>query len=171
MGLVAREHGFSGPLERLFIPEVNLLYGCLHLARFWERYGNLEDVVASYNAGSPRRGPDGKYVNWAYVARVMEVLKLEVLKMSNGILPATIVGSVVDIQTLVGIDGAAVSIIEEPARGTIYTIEGGSFFFQGIRRSYLTLRTSANGYLPKDQRVNIPQGSTFVSTVVFLTRA
>lgn len=72
MGLVAREHGFCGPLEQLFIPEVSLLYGCLHLARFWERYGNLEDVVASYNAGSPRKGPDGKYVNWAYVARVME---------------------------------------------------------------------------------------------------
>lgn len=72
MGLVAREHGFCGPLEQLFIPEVNLLYGCLHLARFWERYGKLEDVVASYNAGSPRKDPDGKYVNWAYVAHVIE---------------------------------------------------------------------------------------------------
>lgn len=76
MGLVAREHGFTGPLEQLFIPEVNLLYGCLHLARFQAKYATLEEVVASYNAGGPRRGPDGRYVNQSYVDRVLKALKL-----------------------------------------------------------------------------------------------
>lgn len=77
MGLVAREHGFTGELSQLFIPEVGLLYGCLHLARFWERYGaSLEDSIAAYNAGSARRLPDGRYVNQEYVGRVLKAFRL-----------------------------------------------------------------------------------------------
>lgn len=72
MGLVAREHGFQGRLEDLFIPEVNILYGCIHLRGFLDRYHNVEDAVASYNSGSPRRGLDGKYVNQSYVNKVMK---------------------------------------------------------------------------------------------------
>jgi soluble lytic murein transglycosylase-like protein len=55
----------------VFKPETNITLGCRHLRSFMERHKNVVDAVASYNAGSPRKGPDGKLVNQSYVDSVM----------------------------------------------------------------------------------------------------
>ena len=83
MGAVAREHGFTGKpsdFPKLCTIPDGLLYGCLHLVKFRARYSAWPDVIASYNAGSPRRslGPDGPYMNQSYVDKVIrEWQKLE----------------------------------------------------------------------------------------------
>ncbi len=70
-GAVARELGFTGRfLSELCDPRINIEYGCKHLKGFYRRYGNWSDAIASYNAGSPRKGQDGKYVNQKYVDSV-----------------------------------------------------------------------------------------------------
>jgi len=51
-------------------PRVNIEAGTKLMAENWRRWGNLRDAVAAYNAGSPRLGKDGKYVNSAYVDKV-----------------------------------------------------------------------------------------------------
>lgn len=74
MGAVARERGLKGWMTELFDPELNLEIGCRHLARFFHRYEVMDDAVASYNAGSPRK-KDGKYVNQGYVDKVKGKMK------------------------------------------------------------------------------------------------
>ena len=73
MGAVARELGLTGPLSDLLDPPTGLLYGCLHLRRFRAKYDIWPDVIAAYNAGSPRRvaGQIGSYVNQSYVDKVL----------------------------------------------------------------------------------------------------
>lgn len=73
MGSVARELGFQGPFEELLQPTHGLFYGCLHLRRFKAKYNEWPDVIAAYNAGSPRRvmGSVGAYVNQPYVDKVL----------------------------------------------------------------------------------------------------
>lgn len=72
MGAVAREHNMTGYLSRLTIPAVGLYYGMVHLAKFRRRWPqDWKDVIASYNAGSPRRTAEGKYLNQAYVDKVL----------------------------------------------------------------------------------------------------
>lgn len=56
---------------QLINPRVNIEAGTKLLAENWVRWGNLSDAVAAYNAGSPRLGVDGKYVNAKYVSNVM----------------------------------------------------------------------------------------------------
>ena len=74
MGTVARELGHRGWLSELCEPERGIYYGCLHLKKLMDRHGNLSDTVAAYNAGSPRRDVNGKYVNQEYVDRFIRVL-------------------------------------------------------------------------------------------------
>ena len=73
MGAVARELGFRRPFGALCDAYIGLQWGCQHLlslkTRFLSGYG-WEGVVAAYNAGSPRRGDDGKWVNQDYVDTV-----------------------------------------------------------------------------------------------------
>lgn len=84
MGAVCREKGFKGFFTDLFDPETNLKYGCQHLKTYLDRYKNLEDAIASYNAGSPRRdAATGKYVNQAYVTSVLS-RKEKLDRDSNG---------------------------------------------------------------------------------------
>ena len=73
MGSVARELGHTGPLTDLLHPPTGLFYGCLHLRRFRAKYDLWPDVIAAYNAGSPRRvaGQIGPYVNQSYVDKVL----------------------------------------------------------------------------------------------------
>lgn len=73
MGAVARELGHTGPLSALLDPPTGLFYGCLHLRRFRAKYDIWPDVIAAYNAGSPRRvaGQIGPYVNQSYVDKVL----------------------------------------------------------------------------------------------------
>lgn len=74
MGAVFREYGFDGSFEKTYEPEINLHYGCKHLAKFFKKYGNENDAIASYNAGSPRMDPaTRKYKNQAYVDGVLKL--------------------------------------------------------------------------------------------------
>ena len=70
MGVVARELGFKGYLPELCTSELGLKYGCLKLKELYERYDNINDVVAAYNAGSAIKTTGGHYVNERYVDKV-----------------------------------------------------------------------------------------------------
>jgi soluble lytic murein transglycosylase-like protein len=71
MGLVAWERGLRYKIkETLCTVDGGLEYGIKHFMRFLNKYGNWDDAIASYNAGSPRKGKDGRYVNQNYVDKV-----------------------------------------------------------------------------------------------------
>lgn len=70
MGAVFRELGYTYPLPMAFEYEVNLEYGIRHFKSFLERHSDTDEAIASYNAGSPRYGKDGKLVNQHYVDKV-----------------------------------------------------------------------------------------------------
>lgn len=71
MGLVSRELGYEGSLSFLLIPELGLFWGCHKLASISEKHQNEQEIIAAYNAGSPRRGLDGKFINQEYVDKVL----------------------------------------------------------------------------------------------------
>lgn len=73
MGAVAREYGYKGHFPGLCQPFNGVQYGCYHLAKLRDRFFGAhgwEGVVAAYNAGSPRKDDDGKWVNQSYVDTV-----------------------------------------------------------------------------------------------------
>jgi soluble lytic murein transglycosylase-like protein len=70
MGATARATGYSGPLADLFDPKVNLDVGCKFLKGLLSKY-EMKDAIAAYNAGTPRKKEDGKYVNQEYVDKVL----------------------------------------------------------------------------------------------------
>lgn len=72
MGAVLREHGFKGWFGESFTPKVNLDYGVKHLKKFIDKYPDIESAIASYNAGSPRKGADGRFINQNYVDSVLK---------------------------------------------------------------------------------------------------
>lgn len=72
MGGVAREHGFKGVFTELCNPSVGLSYGMKHLRKYYAKYQDWPDAIASYNAGSPRKDSDGRYVNQDYVDKVLK---------------------------------------------------------------------------------------------------
>lgn len=74
LGVTAVEGGLQVfDLDKLYEPEYNLEYGCRHLAKIFKKYGpKVERVIAAYNAGSPRKGPKGNWVNHKYVTRTMK---------------------------------------------------------------------------------------------------
>ncbi len=84
MGFTARELGHRGLLPELTQPEVGMELGCKYLKSRQAKYGKPakgllewdEAVVSSYNAGSPRHGPDGKWKNESYVRKVEVVYRL-----------------------------------------------------------------------------------------------
>lgn len=76
MGQKARELGYADPyLSRLCEPDFGLEYGCRFLAALaklhLDRLG-YAGVAAAYNAGSPRKNPDGTYVNQPYVEKIRQ---------------------------------------------------------------------------------------------------
>lgn len=73
MFAVFRELGFKGSAGECFDAELNFTYGCRHLKRFLDKYGNVEDALSAYNAGSPRKAVTGKYINAAYVDDVLRI--------------------------------------------------------------------------------------------------
>lgn len=75
MGAVAREMGHEGHIVNLCIPEIGLTYGTKYLKKLIKKYENIEDAIAAYNAGTPRRNETGKYTNQHYVDAVLENLK------------------------------------------------------------------------------------------------
>jgi hypothetical protein len=71
MGGTARGMGYKDHLPMLCQPEVGLLWGCMLLSRNMNKYPVITDVISAYNAGTPRKTNDGKYVNQIYVDKVM----------------------------------------------------------------------------------------------------
>lgn len=72
MGSVARESGFhDGVLCKLIWPNANLDIGCKLIRRIFDRYADIDKVVAAYNAGSARYDENGAFVNQDYVDKVM----------------------------------------------------------------------------------------------------
>jgi len=69
MGSVARQYGFKENLSRLTDPRVNIELGVRHFARFNAR--DMSDQIAAYNAGQPKKLPNGTYVNQRYVDKVV----------------------------------------------------------------------------------------------------
>jgi soluble lytic murein transglycosylase-like protein len=71
MGAVIREQGFAGWLtETLCSVEMQIEFGCRHLAKGVKRWGSIEAGLSAYNAGSPRK-ENGRYVNQNYVDGVL----------------------------------------------------------------------------------------------------
>jgi hypothetical protein len=69
MGGVARELGYRRNLLSLTDPVLAIDYGCRKLAQLKGKYNTTDDIIAAYNAGSPRKN-GGLYVNQAYVDKV-----------------------------------------------------------------------------------------------------
>jgi soluble lytic murein transglycosylase len=56
---------------QLINPRVNIEAGTKFISQNLNRFGNMRDAIAAYNAGSPRLDPNtGKYVNQDYVDKV-----------------------------------------------------------------------------------------------------
>ena len=72
MGAVAREFGYAGDLPDLCQPELGIKYGCLKLKSLMTHYPDKADMIAAYNAGSPRHLPNGAYTNQNYVDTVLK---------------------------------------------------------------------------------------------------
>jgi soluble lytic murein transglycosylase-like protein len=70
MGTVARELGHQESLLKLTDPYIGARMGCLKLAKLFSILKSTDDVIAAYNAGSPLKNADGKYVNQQYVDKV-----------------------------------------------------------------------------------------------------
>ena len=71
MGQTARETGFKGVyLTELCDPHLNLDWGCRYLALLMKKYGPGDAAIAAYNAGSPKKGGDGRWVNQAYIDKI-----------------------------------------------------------------------------------------------------
>lgn len=80
MGGTARFIGFGGWLPDLSSFELGLEWGCRYIAHLHDKYITQDDLIAAYNAGSPKRMKDGTYANQNYVNKV----KLAYLKYKNG---------------------------------------------------------------------------------------
>lgn len=74
MGSVARELGFSEPLQQLCGPSYGVEIGCKKLFELKKKYKKEQDIIAAYNAGSPVLTMDGKYKNQNYVDKVVSIL-------------------------------------------------------------------------------------------------
>ncbi len=72
MGGTVRGLGYMGFLPELCVPQVGVRWGCVFLQQLSMRYESTEEVIASYNAGSPRRNDDGTFVNQIYVDKVLK---------------------------------------------------------------------------------------------------
>lgn len=82
----------------LMQPEFNAYVGTMYLAYLMKRYPNIKDVMAAYNAGSPKRTKTGEYVNQAYVDKASRWYTLykgvEVATQPSVGLPLIAVGAV-----------------------------------------------------------------------------
>lgn len=68
----ARLYGYQGETDWLLGAFNNLDWTAYILRQLWSLYDNVTDVVAAYNAGTPRRKADGTYINQAHVSKVMK---------------------------------------------------------------------------------------------------
>lgn len=70
LGRTARAYGFKQDLSLLYNPAINLDWTGLIIGSLIAKYG-LQDAVAAYNAGTPRRDASGRYINQKYVDKVL----------------------------------------------------------------------------------------------------
>ncbi len=71
LGQTLRELGCTvGFLTEVCKPELGIAYGIRFLSKLMTRHSAENDVIASYNAGSPRKNVLGKYSNQEYVDSV-----------------------------------------------------------------------------------------------------
>jgi soluble lytic murein transglycosylase-like protein len=71
MGALARELGHSDHLSQLFIPALNLNYACKYLKRQMKRFQKQDQLISSYNAGTPRwNHGESRWENQVYVNKV-----------------------------------------------------------------------------------------------------
>ncbi len=82
MGQVAREYGYKGEfLSELCHPATGMEYSCRHLARFRAKYLDSlgwAGVAAAYNAGTPHKDAEGRFLNQQYVDKVMKYQPQEI---------------------------------------------------------------------------------------------
>jgi len=84
LGVTAREIGFDDKWPKLFIPKTNLFWGCKFLNKLQQRFNTSDDIIAAYNAGTPKK-IDGKYTNQRYVDAVNTHIKMiEYEKQKSG---------------------------------------------------------------------------------------
>jgi soluble lytic murein transglycosylase-like protein len=62
MGSVSRELGFQDELIKLCDPDLGIQYGCLKLIDLKKKYPKEDELISSYNAGSPTNRNES-YVN------------------------------------------------------------------------------------------------------------
>lgn len=74
MGGLARDLRYIGPLSALFDPDINMNYASLHISKLSRKYEET-DLIAAYNAGSPRKRASGFYENQVYVDKVCVKLR------------------------------------------------------------------------------------------------
>lgn len=77
----ARDMGFEGDPVELYNPSINIFTGVKYLRFQLDRYGNLLDMIAAYNAGSVRKKKDGAYINLGYVENIASVLYPRYVKL------------------------------------------------------------------------------------------
>ncbi len=79
--------------EQLVQPTVNILIGTKYLKDLNDKYKNLDDTIASYNAGRPVM-KFNKYINQEYVDKVKKWLKVYQFSTTGAVLlPVIIIGS------------------------------------------------------------------------------
>lgn len=54
----AKGLGFKGQPEELFDDDTNLKYSILFISNLYKKYENIDDTIASYNMGYPRKAED-----------------------------------------------------------------------------------------------------------------
>jgi len=75
MGAVLRERGYTDWLTKILSDlDSQIKYMCKHLSIYYKKYNNNIDMIASYNAGSPKK-ENNKYVNQKYIDNVLKYAK------------------------------------------------------------------------------------------------
>lgn len=69
MGAVCRELGFQGHIPQVLDPSINIDLGCKKIQNLMNKYGDIFQAIAAYNAGSVRKTAGGFFVNQKHVDR------------------------------------------------------------------------------------------------------
>jgi soluble lytic murein transglycosylase-like protein len=75
MGAIARKLGFAESLVKLLSADLGIYWGCQLLSSIAKSHSSIEDIIATYNHGSPTKDGNGQYIVQAYVDSVMTVYK------------------------------------------------------------------------------------------------
>ncbi len=74
MGTVARELNFRQHLTLLINPKINVFLALTKLEQLKSKGYSIEELISSYNQGSPRKNGNGTFKNQRYVDKVMDIL-------------------------------------------------------------------------------------------------